>query len=57
MDQTSANVAEQAKQPKHEQDDNYCPQHGIIPFRFSLRLIGIYPEDYFFAKLFRNDLE
>ena len=28
MDQTAANVAEQAKQPKHEQDDNYSPEHG-----------------------------
>ena len=54
MDQTSANMAEQAKQPKHEQDDNYGPQHGIIPFRFSLMSTGIYPEDYTFAKLFRT---
>jgi hypothetical protein len=35
MDQTAANVAEQAKQPKHEQDDNYSPQHGVIPFPLS----------------------
>jgi hypothetical protein len=52
MDQAAADMAEQAKQPKHEQDDNYCPQHGMIPFRFSLRLIGIFPDDDFFAKLF-----
>jgi hypothetical protein len=30
MDQAAANVAEQTKQPKHEQDDNYGPQHGVI---------------------------
>jgi hypothetical protein len=35
MDQTAANVAEQAKQPKHEQDDNYSPQHGVNPFPLS----------------------
>ena len=35
MDQTAANVAEQAKQPKDEQDDNYSPQHGVIPFPLS----------------------
>lgn len=54
MDQTAANVAEQTKQPKHEQDDNYGPQHRVIPFRFTLLLIGIYPEEYLFAKLFPN---
>jgi hypothetical protein len=30
MDQTAANMAEQTEQPKHEQDDNYSPQHGVI---------------------------
>jgi hypothetical protein len=35
MDQTSAKVAEQAKKPEHEQDDNYGPQHGVIPFRLN----------------------
>jgi len=30
MDQTAANMAEQTKQPKHEQDDNYGPQHRVI---------------------------
>jgi hypothetical protein len=30
MDQTAANVAEQTEQPKHEQYDNYGPQHGVI---------------------------
>jgi hypothetical protein len=33
MDQTAADMTEQAKEPKYEQDDNDCPQHGIIPFR------------------------
>ena len=28
MDQTAANVAQQTKQPQHEQDDNYGPKHG-----------------------------
>jgi hypothetical protein len=54
MDQAAADVTEQAKQPKYEQDDNYCPEHGVIPFRFGLRFIGIYPEHNAFAKLFRN---
>ena len=31
MDQTTANVAEQAKKPEHDQDNNYSPEHGI-PF-------------------------
>jgi hypothetical protein len=35
MNQTAANVNEQAKQPQYEQDDNYCPQHGVIPFPLS----------------------
>jgi len=28
MDQTAANVADEAKEPEHDQDDNYSPQHG-----------------------------
>ena len=35
VDRAAANVAEQAKQPKDEQDDNYSPQHGVIPFPLS----------------------
>jgi len=27
VNQAAANVAEQAKKPEHEQDDNYSPQH------------------------------
>lgn len=52
MNQAAADVAQQAKQPKHKQDDNYCPQHGMIPFRFSLRFDRYYSEGDFFAKLF-----
>jgi hypothetical protein len=28
MDQAAANMAYEAKQPEHEQDDNYGPEHG-----------------------------
>lgn len=31
MDQTAANVAEEAEKPEHEQDNNYSPEHGV-PF-------------------------
>jgi hypothetical protein len=31
MDQTAANVADEAKKPEHDQDDNYSPKHGF-PF-------------------------
>jgi hypothetical protein len=31
VDQTAANVAEEAKKPEHHQDDNYSPEHGY-PF-------------------------
>jgi hypothetical protein len=34
MDQAAANVADQAKKPKHDQDDNYSPEHGYS-FRLS----------------------
>jgi hypothetical protein len=27
MDQTAANVAEEAKKPQHDQNNNYCPKH------------------------------
>jgi hypothetical protein len=28
MNQTAANVAEKAKKPEHDQDNNYSPEHG-----------------------------
>jgi hypothetical protein len=31
MDQTAANVANKAKKPEHDQDNNYRPEHGV-PF-------------------------
>jgi hypothetical protein len=34
MNQTAANVNEQAKKPEHEEDNNYSPKHGYS-FRFS----------------------
>jgi hypothetical protein len=34
MDQTTANVAEQAKKPEHDQDNNYSPEHWYS-FRLS----------------------
>jgi hypothetical protein len=34
VDQTAANVAEEAKKPEHDQDDNYSPEHGYS-FRLS----------------------
>jgi hypothetical protein len=29
MDETAADVADEAKKPEHEQDNNYCPKHGV----------------------------
>jgi hypothetical protein len=28
MDQAAANMADEAKKPEHDQDDNYSPEHG-----------------------------
>jgi hypothetical protein len=28
MDQAAPNVADKAKEPEHDQDNNYSPQHG-----------------------------
>jgi len=27
MDQAAANVADEAKEPEHDEDDNYSPKH------------------------------
>ena len=34
VDQAAANVANEAKKPEHDQDDNYSPKHGYS-FRLS----------------------
>jgi hypothetical protein len=34
MNQAAANVADEAKKPEHDQDDNYSPEHGYS-FRLS----------------------
>ena len=34
MNQAAANVADETKKPEHDQDDNYCPEHGYS-FRLS----------------------
>jgi hypothetical protein len=31
MDETAADVAEEAEKPEHNQDNNYSPEHGV-PF-------------------------
>src|ERR1700675_2236716 len=31
MDEPTANVADEAEKPEHDQDDNYSPEHGV-PF-------------------------
>jgi hypothetical protein len=31
MDETAANVGEEAEKPEHDQDNNYSPKHGV-PF-------------------------
>jgi hypothetical protein len=31
MDETAANVGEEAEKPEHEQDNNYSPEHDV-PF-------------------------
>ena len=33
-DQAAANVSDEAKEPKNDQDDNYSPEHGYS-FRLS----------------------
>jgi hypothetical protein len=33
MDETAEGIgANQAEQPKHEQNNEYCPQHKRVPF-------------------------
>jgi hypothetical protein len=34
VDQAAANVADEAKKPENDQDDNYSPEHGYS-FRLS----------------------
>ena len=34
VDQAAANVADEAKKPEHDQDDNYSPEHAYS-FRLS----------------------
>jgi hypothetical protein len=41
MDQTAANVADEAKKPEDDQDDNYRPKHRVfllveLNFRMSI---------------------
>jgi hypothetical protein len=44
MDQTAANVADKAKKPEHNQDDNYGPKHGVfLSIELNFRP-PIYPE-------------
>jgi len=43
MDQTTANVADEAKKPEHDQDDNYSPKHGFLSVELNFRR-PIYPE-------------
>ena len=33
MDETAADVAEEAEKPEHEQDNNYSPEHDVLTFR------------------------
>ena len=53
MYQTAANVANKAKKPEHDQDNNYRPEHGI-PFGSVKLSRAIYPEIRILAKLFQN---
>jgi hypothetical protein len=53
MDQTTANVAKEAKKPEHDQDDNYSPEHWYLSVELNFRR-PIYPEIHLFAKLFEN---
>jgi hypothetical protein len=41
MDQTAANVADEAKKPEDDQDDNYSPEHGYF-FRLSYTFVGLF---------------
>ena len=42
MNETAANVTEEAEKPEHEQDNNYCPEHGV-PFDLT-KLAAIAPQ-------------
>jgi hypothetical protein len=54
MDQTAANVADEAKKPEHDQDHNYSPEHGVfLSVELNFRRL-IYPAVYLLAKLFQN---
>jgi hypothetical protein len=54
VDQAAANVADEAKKPEHDQDDNYSPEQWVF---LSVELNSrrrIYPEVHLLAKLFQN---
>ena len=57
MDQAAANVADEAKKPENDQDDNYGPEHRCS-FRFELNFRRrIYSEVHLLDKLFQNRVE
>jgi hypothetical protein len=51
VDQAAANVADEAKKPENDQDNNYSPEHGVflsVNLNFRRR---IYSEVHLLAKL------
>ena len=51
MDQTAANVADEAKKPQHDQDNNYSPKHGYS-FRLSETFTGLFTQELMYSPSF-----
>jgi hypothetical protein len=51
MDQTTANVTKQTKEPEHEQDNDYSPKHGWC-LSVELDFIPCFIRGRLFAKFF-----
>jgi hypothetical protein len=51
VDQSAANVADEAKKPENDQDDNYSPKHGYS-FRLSETLVGVFIQRFIYSPSF-----
>jgi hypothetical protein len=55
MDQTAANVAEKAKKPEHDQDNNYSPEHWYS-FRLSKTSVDVFIQRFTYSPSFSEYL-
>ena len=51
VDQAAANVANEAKKPEHDQDDNYSPEHGVF-LRLSYTFVGVFIQKFIYSPSF-----